>query len=226
MFAIEFRTRKSASAYVCLPCSLLMGPYKLHAALRVDVLCTRTHSDGFNGSDHPVSGRKVSVRMTRTWSEPKSTTVGLVEIFFFLVLDGSICSDDSEDAQNSEKIHELISLLEKYLEEIFLPQGYPESVSGDYLNTRLWFNLQVSDVYTMSYSDFSKDVLGNLDDYSSVQFSGPSYPSKILPKNFPKISLKILKFPRNLVMISKLMFDSKFAQIWPKISSNFSPKFL
>ncbi len=36
-------------------CSSLMCPCKLYAALSVDVLCTKIHSDGFNGSEHPMS---------------------------------------------------------------------------------------------------------------------------------------------------------------------------
>ncbi len=35
-------------------CSSLMGPCKLHAALSMDVLCTKIRSDGFNGSEHPL----------------------------------------------------------------------------------------------------------------------------------------------------------------------------
>ncbi len=35
-------------------CSSLMGSCKLHAALSVDVLYTKTHSDGFNGSEDPM----------------------------------------------------------------------------------------------------------------------------------------------------------------------------
>ncbi len=34
-------------------CSSLTVPCKLHAALSADVLCTKIHSDNFNGSEHP-----------------------------------------------------------------------------------------------------------------------------------------------------------------------------
>ncbi len=34
--------------------SLLMGIGKLHAVLWVDVLYSRIHSNGFNGSEHPM----------------------------------------------------------------------------------------------------------------------------------------------------------------------------
>ena len=30
-----------------------------------------------------------------------------------------------------------------YLQEVFLPQGYPDSVSDDYLSYQLWYTLQV-----------------------------------------------------------------------------------
>ncbi len=35
-------------------CLSLIGLCKLHAALPVDILYTKTHSDGFNGSEHPM----------------------------------------------------------------------------------------------------------------------------------------------------------------------------
>ncbi len=36
-------------------CLSLMGPCKLHAALSVDVLYTKIHSDSFNGSEQPMA---------------------------------------------------------------------------------------------------------------------------------------------------------------------------
>ncbi len=59
-------------------CSLLMGPYKLHAALSVDVLYTKIHSDHFNGSEHPMHERKILQFDIKKISQPKKNFVSAI----------------------------------------------------------------------------------------------------------------------------------------------------
>lgn len=107
----------------------------LYASRRNDTMTTFSERHGPKRIDYVLSPSKIEI-----W-DVRFQSTSTCKLHFYLSSDGTMTVREKTSSANANLT---LFHVKKGFEQIFLPQGYPESVSSDYMKYQIWDTVQVS----------------------------------------------------------------------------------